>query len=103
MGPALLAAPAAQRRLGLLGAALAGGFVLAPLPLGVTMAHPHSRGRSMVASLMMGFAYGLGSHGRIGKLAASIQMQLFWLHGLHSAVCYSCYCKIAAYPQQSLI
>lgn len=44
-----------------LGAALAGGFVLAPLPLGVTMAQTLApKGRSMVASLMMGFAYGLG-------------------------------------------
>lgn len=43
------------------GAALAGGFVLAPLPIGVTMAQTLApRGRSMVASLMMGFAYGLG-------------------------------------------
>jgi len=40
---------------------LAGGFVLAPLPLGVTMAQKLApKGRSMVASLMMGFAYGLG-------------------------------------------
>ncbi len=44
-----------------LGAALAGCFVLAPLPLGVTMAQTLApKGRSMVASLMMGFAYGLG-------------------------------------------
>jgi len=43
------------------GAALAGGFVLATLPLGVTMAQTLApRGRSMVASLMMGFAFGLG-------------------------------------------
>lgn len=40
---------------------LAGAFVLAPLPLGVSMAQRLApRGRSMVASLMMGFAYGLG-------------------------------------------
>ena len=44
-----------------LGAALAGSLVLAPLPLGVTMAQTLApKGRSMVASLMMGFAYGLG-------------------------------------------
>ena len=43
------------------GAVLAGSFVLAPLPLGVTMAQTLApKGRSMVASLMMGFAYGLG-------------------------------------------
>lgn len=40
---------------------LAGSFVLAPLPLGVSMAQRLApKGRSMVASLMMGFAYGLG-------------------------------------------
>lgn len=40
---------------------LAGAFVLAPLPLGVSMAQRLApKGRSMVASLMMGFAYGLG-------------------------------------------
>ena len=55
-----------------LGAALAGAFVLAPLPLGVTMAQTLApKGRSMVASLMMGFAYGLGGGIApiIGKLA----------------------------------
>ncbi len=54
------------------GAALAGGFVLAPLPLGVTMAQTLApKGRSMVASLMMGFAYGLGGviTPLVGKLA----------------------------------
>ena len=54
------------------GAALAGGFVLAPLPLGVTMAQTLApKGRSMVASLMMGFAYGLGGFIApvVGKLA----------------------------------
>ncbi len=55
-----------------LGAVVAGAFVLAPLPLGVTMAQTLApRGRSMVASLMMGFAYGLGglTTPLIGKLA----------------------------------
>ena len=55
-----------------LGAFLAGGFVLAPLPLGVTMAQTLApKGRSMVASLMMGFAYGLGGAVTpvVGKLA----------------------------------
>jgi len=54
------------------GAALAGSFVLAPLPLGVTMAQTLApKGRSMVASLMMGFAYGLGGIVTpvVGKLA----------------------------------
>lgn len=55
-----------------LGAVLAGGLVLAPLPLGVTMAQTLApKGRSMVASLMMGFAYGLGGAITpiVGKLA----------------------------------
>jgi MFS transporter, FSR family, fosmidomycin resistance protein len=44
-----------------LGAALAGGVVLASLPLGVVMAQALApKGRSMVASLMMGLAFGLG-------------------------------------------
>jgi FSR family fosmidomycin resistance protein-like MFS transporter len=43
------------------GAFAAGLFVLASLPVGVVMAQSLApRGRSMVASLMMGFAYGLG-------------------------------------------
>ena len=55
-----------------LGAALAGAFVLASLPLGVVMAQALApRGRSMVASLMMGFAFGLGGivTPLVGKLA----------------------------------
>ena len=43
------------------GAALAGAIVLATLPLGVVMAQSLApKGRSMVGSLMMGFAFGLG-------------------------------------------
>lgn len=43
------------------GAFLAGFSVLATLPLGVVMAQKLApKGRSMVSSLMMGFAYGLG-------------------------------------------
>ena len=48
------------------------GAALAPLPLGVTMAQTLApKGRSMVASLMMGFAYGLGGAIApiVGKLA----------------------------------
>ncbi|MBN1830157.1 MAG: MFS transporter [Deltaproteobacteria bacterium] len=42
-------------------AALAGASAMATLPLGVTMAQKLApRGRSMVSSLMMGFAFGLG-------------------------------------------
>lgn len=54
------------------GAALAGGVVLATLPLGVVMAQTLApRGRSMVGSLMMGFAFGLGGLAAplIGSLA----------------------------------
>ncbi|MCG6930676.1 MAG: MFS transporter [Desulfofustis sp.] len=61
-----------------LGAALAGGFVLAPLPLGVTMAQTLApKGRSMVASLMMGFAYGLGGVVTpvVGRLADTFTIQ----------------------------
>jgi FSR family fosmidomycin resistance protein-like MFS transporter len=66
------------------GAALAGFFVLASLPLGVVLAQTLApRGRSMVASLMMGFAYGLGGAVSpvIGKLADifSIEQVLFWI------------------------
>ncbi len=55
-----------------LGAALAGGIMLATMPLGVSMAQALApKGRSMVASLMMGFAYGLGGiiSPLVGKLA----------------------------------
>jgi len=66
------------------GALLAGGMVLASLPLGVAMAQEIApRGRSMVASLMMGFAFGLGGAVSpvIGKLADlySIQSVLLWV------------------------
>jgi FSR family fosmidomycin resistance protein-like MFS transporter len=66
------------------GAFLAGMAVLASLPVGVVMAQALApRGRSMVASLMMGFAYGLGGafSPLIGKLADlySIETVLFWV------------------------
>jgi MFS transporter, FSR family, fosmidomycin resistance protein len=54
------------------GTTLAGASVLASLPLGVVMAQKIApKGRSMVASLMMGFAYGLGGAVSpvVGKLA----------------------------------
>lgn len=60
------------------GSALAGALVLAPLPLGVTMAQTLApKGRSMVASLMMGFAYGLGGAITpiIGRLADSFSIR----------------------------
>lgn len=66
------------------GAFLAGMTVLASLPVGVVMAQALApRGRSMVASLMMGFAYGLGGafSPLIGKMADlySIETVLFWV------------------------
>ena len=54
------------------GAVFAGGFVLATMPMGVAMAQILApKGRSMVASLMMGFAFGLGGFVSplVGKLA----------------------------------
>ena len=66
------------------GAAVAGFFTLATLPLGVVMAQTLApKGRSMVASLMMGLAYGLGGSVSpvVGKLADmfSIQQVLTWV------------------------
>jgi FSR family fosmidomycin resistance protein-like MFS transporter len=54
------------------GVFMGGFFVLATLPLGVTLAQELAPGgRSMVSSLMMGLAYGLGGALApvIGKLA----------------------------------
>ncbi len=64
------------------GAVMAGFFTMATLPLGVVMAQKLApKGRSMVASLMMGLAVGLGGllSPIIGKLADiySIQPVLF--------------------------
>jgi len=64
------------------GAALSGCFVLATMPLGVTMAQALApKGRAMVSSLMMGLAYGLGGalSPVVGKLADlySIEQVLF--------------------------
>ncbi len=66
-----------------LGAFTAGLFVLATLPLGVVMAQELApRGRSMVASLMMGFAYGLGGliSPVIGKLSDLFSIQTVLLY-----------------------
>jgi len=60
------------------GAALAGFFLMATMPLGVAMAQELApQGRSMVASLMMGLAFGLGGvvSPLVGKLA-----DLFTIH-----------------------
>lgn len=72
MAPALLVLLYLPGQWVYLGAFVAGACVLASLPLGVVMAQALApRGRSMVASLMMGFAYGLGGilSPLVGKLA----------------------------------
>ncbi len=64
-----------------LGSILAGAAVLASLPLGVTMAQTLApKGRSMVASLMMGFAFGLGG------LVSPIVGKLSDIYSVHSAL-----------------
>jgi FSR family fosmidomycin resistance protein-like MFS transporter len=61
MTPALLSLLWFPGRWVFAGAALAGALVMATLPLGVVMAQRLApQGRSMVSSLMMGLAYGLG-------------------------------------------
>jgi len=69
-----------------LGTFLAGFMALASLPLGVGMAQRLApRSRSMVSSLMMGFAYGLGGAVSpiVGKLAD--------IYGLESVLLYSAF------------
>ncbi|MBF0412227.1 MAG: MFS transporter [Desulfamplus sp.] len=67
-----------------LGAFISGFFVFASLPLAVAMAQTLApKGRSMVSSLMMGLAYGLGGVASpiVGKLADvySIESVLFYI------------------------
>ncbi len=63
------------------GAVIAGGAVMATLPVGVALAQSLApRGRSMVASLMMGFAYGLG--GAFSPLAG----KLADMHSIHAVL-----------------
>ena len=72
MSPMLLLFLSLQGHWVYVGAALAGAMVFATLPLGVAMAQTLAPiGRSMVASLMMGFAFGLGGalSPIVGKLA----------------------------------
>lgn len=72
MTPMLLLFLQLEGRWVYLGAVLAGGVVLATLPIGVAMAQTLApKGRSMVASLMMGLAFGLGGiiSPLVGKLA----------------------------------
>jgi len=74
-----------------IGSFLAGFTVLATLPLGVVMAQKLApRGRSMVSSLMMGFAYGLGGivSPFIGKLAD--------IYGLENVLFYSAFIPLIA-------
>lgn len=66
------------------GAFVGGFFALSTMPLGVLMAQNLApKGRSMVSSLMMGLAYGLGGLASpiVGKLADiySIKTVLFWV------------------------
>ncbi len=84
MAPALIIFLNAQGIWVYAAAALGGFFALATLPIGVVMAQELApKGRSMVASLMMGFAYGLGGafSPLVGKIAdlTSIQSTLFVL------------------------
>jgi FSR family fosmidomycin resistance protein-like MFS transporter len=63
---------------------MAGALVLATLPLGVAMAQILApKGKSMVASLMMGFAFGLGGiiAPLVGKLA-----DIYSIHSVLTAV-----------------
>jgi FSR family fosmidomycin resistance protein-like MFS transporter len=83
MTPALLLLLYSSGSWSFLGSFLAGFFTLATMPLGVVMAQELApRGRSMVASLMMGLAYGLGGvfSPLMGKLADlfSLEQVLFW-------------------------
>ena len=74
MAPALLLFLYLQGGFVFLGSFVAGFSVLASLPLGVAMAQKLApKSRSMVSSLMMGFAYGLGGAfspliGRLGDV-----------------------------------
>ncbi|MEN8245365.1 MAG: MFS transporter [Thermodesulfobacteriota bacterium] len=84
MAPALLVFLHVQGVWVYAAAALGGFFALATLPIGVVMAQELApKGRSMVASLMMGFAYGLGGafSPLVGKFAdmTSIEATLFVL------------------------
>jgi FSR family fosmidomycin resistance protein-like MFS transporter len=65
-------------------APVAGFFIMATLPLGVAMAQELApKGRSMVSSLMMGFAFGMGGMMApvTGKLA-----DIFSIHGVLSSL-----------------
>ena len=72
-----------------LGAFLAGFAVLASLPLGVAMAQRLApRSRSMVSSLMMGFAYGLGG------VFSPLMGKLGDMYGLENVLLYAAFVPI---------
>jgi MFS transporter, FSR family, fosmidomycin resistance protein len=78
MAPVLLLFLSLQDRWVYLGSAMAGAVVFATLPLGVAMAQILApKSRAMVASLMMGLAYGLGGvvSPLVGKLADLYSLQ----------------------------
>jgi len=78
MGPALLLLLYLDGVWVYFGVVLAGIFVLATMPLGVALAQQLApKGRSMVASLMMGFAFGLGGivSPLVGKMADLYSIQ----------------------------
>jgi FSR family fosmidomycin resistance protein-like MFS transporter len=75
------------------GAMIAGGTVLATMPLGVAMAQALApKGRSMVASLMMGFAFGLGGvvSPLVGKFAD--------LYSVHAVLYYIAFVPLLTLP-----
>ncbi len=73
------------------GAALAGTFTLATLPLGVVMGQELApRGRSLVASLMMGLAMGLGG------LCAPVVGKLGDLYGILNVLLWGSFLPLAA-------
>ncbi|MBT3386970.1 MAG: MFS transporter [Desulfobacula sp.] len=89
MAPALLLYLYLPGRFVYIGSFLAGFAVLASLPLGVVMAQKLApKSRSMVSSLMMGFAYGLGGAMSpfVGKLAD--------IYGLENVLFYSAFIPI---------
>ncbi len=91
MTPALLLYLYLPESFVFLGAFLAGFAALASLPLGVVMAQKLApKSRSMVSSLMMGFAYGLGGlvSPFVGKLAD--------LYGLENVLFYSAFIPIVS-------
>ncbi len=100
MGPVLLLFLGLHGSWVYVGAGMAGALVFATLPLGVTMAQTLAPGsRAMVASLMMGLAYGLGGlvSPLVGKLADLYSMQSV-LTGV-SVLPWACLPLILAFPR----